>query len=62
MGQHEHDDDLEAEVYESAEEEIEAYPDTGDELDEEPDEDEREERNERKEDEDQALDPDDTEL
>jgi hypothetical protein len=35
----EHDDDLESTVHEEGEEEVEGYPNTGDELDDEADED-----------------------
>lgn len=49
----EHDDDLESEVQEDAEEEIDRFPATGDDL--EPDDSEAE-------DEEEALDEDETEL
>jgi hypothetical protein len=52
----EHDDDLESKVYEDSDEEIDGYPNTGDELD------EREPETPNDEDEERPLDDDPAEL
>lgn len=51
----EHDDDLESEVHEDAEEETDSYPNTGDDFDEDVD-------GETQDDDETSLDDDDAEL